>query len=359
MAQAQGGTAGSSVGRGNGSMSANGGRSQGSQNAGKNDSRGPGGSLGALAGKSDKSSSSGNKSTSASAAKSASSPAATAAKSAPSGGIMGGLVGAVQSARAAKSTTSVTGKSSISSNIGNAVTNAFGGMDQSKDSFGAGVSDNGSVSNSVGAMNTPQAKAKAESQMNAFKSGYRDQANNSMTGAAFGTAGTVGSAVGAGIGKVTGTNYASGTDEANTAARGAAYANQNGLSSTARGLGSMAAGILGGPVGSAIASLALGGTSYAMQRNAFPSAFDGQQDKGITSGMAMNNGSETMRESGLSNGPEIVSDGGWSSGNDMVSSMLQAAVPEQTAAAPAPFDHASDYTNQRNSIWGMNLGGII
>lgn len=351
MAQAQGGTAGSSVGRGNGSMSANGGRSQGSQNAGKNDSRGPGGSLGALAGKSDKSSS-GNKSTSTASSKSASSPAAAAkSTSSPSGGIMGGLVGAVQSARAAKSTTSVTGKSSISSNIGNAVTNAFGGMDQSKDSFGAGVSNTGSVSNSVGAMNTPQAKAKAESQMNAFKSGYRDQTNNSMTSAAFGTAGTVGSAIGAGIGKVTGTNYAAGSDEANTAARGAAYANQNGLSSTARGLGSMAAGILGGPVGSAIASLALGGVSYGMQRNAFPSAFEGQQDKGITSSMAMNNGSETMREGGNQLG-------------GIAASMQQAAQPEPVAAAqPAQqepnFEHAGDYTNQRNSLWNLNLGSII
>lgn len=303
-----------------------------------------------------KSSSSASKSTTSKAAapaasKVASSPAATAAKSAPSGGIMGGLVGAVQSARAAKSTTSVTGKSSISSNIGNAVTNAFGGMDQSKDSFGAGVSDNGSVSNSVGAMNTPQAKAKAESQMNAFKSGYRDQANSSMTGAAFGATGSIGSAIGAGIGKVTGTGYAPGSDEANTASRGAAYANQNGLSSTARGLGSMAAGILGGPVGSAIASLALGGTSYAMQRNAFPSAFDGQQDKGITSSMAMNNGSETMREGGNQAG-------------GIAASMQQAAQPEPVAAAqPAQqepnFEHASDYTNQRNSMWNLNLGSII
>lgn len=350
MAQAQGGTAGSSVGRGNGSMSANGGRSQGSQNAGKNDSRGPGGSLGALAGKSDKSSS-GNKSTSTASAKSASSPAAAKSTSSPSGGIMGGLTSAVQSARAARSTTSTTGKSSISSNIGNAVTNAFGGMDQSKDSFGAGVSNTGSVSNSVGAMNTPQAKAKAESQMNAFKSGYRDQTNNSMTSAAFGTAGTVGSAIGAGIGKVTGTNYAAGSDEANTAARGAAYANQNGLSSTARGLGSMAAGILGGPVGSAIASLALGGVSYGMQRNAFPSAFEGQQDKGITSSMAMNNGSETMREGGNQLG-------------GIAASMQQAAQPEPVAAAqPAQqepnFEHAGDYTNQRNSLWNLNLGSII
>lgn len=350
MAQAQGGTAGSSVGRGNGSMSANGGRSQGSQNAGKNDSRGPGGSLGALAGKSDKSSS-GNKSTSTASAKSASSPAAAKSASSPSGGIMGGLTSAVQSARAARSTTSTTGKSSISSNIGNAVTNAFGGMDQSKDSFGAGVSNTGSVSNSVGAMNTPQAKAKAESQMNAFKSGYRDQTNNSMTSAAFGTAGTVGSAIGAGIGKVTGTNYAAGSDEANTAARGAAYANQNGLSSTARGLGSMAAGILGGPVGSAIASLALGGVSYGMQRNAFPSAFEGQQDKGITSSMAMNNGSETMREGGNQLG-------------GIAASMQQAAQPEPVAAAqPAQqepnFEHAGDYTNQRNSLWNLNLGSII
>lgn len=350
MAQAQGGTAGSSVGRGNGSMSANGGRSQGSQNAGKNDSRGPGGSLGALAGKSDKSSS-GNKSTTTASAKSASSPAAAKSASSPSGGIMGGLVGAVQSARAAKSTTSVTGKSSISSNIGNAVTNAFGGMDQSKDSFGAGVSNTGSVSNSVGAMNTPQAKAKAESQMNAFKSGYRDQANNSITSAAFGATGSIGSAIGAGIGKVTGTGYAPGSDEANTASRGAAYANQNGLSSTARGLGSMAAGILGGPVGSAIASLALGGTSYAMQRNAFPSAFEGQQDKGITSSMVMNNGSETMREGGNQLG-------------GIAASMQQAAQPEPVAAAqPAQqepnFEHAGDYTNQRNSLWNLNLGSII
>lgn len=244
----------------------------------------------------------------------------------------------------------------MSSNIGNAVANAFGGKDQSSNSMGTGASGYsndtaGRVSNSVGAMNTPQAKAKAESQMNAFKSGYRDQANNSMTSAAFGTAGTVGSAIGAGIGKITGTNYAAGSDEANTAARGAAYANQNGLSSTARGLGSMAAGILGGPVGSAIASLALGGTSYAMQRNAFPSAFDGQQDKGITSSMAMNNGSETMREGGNQLG-------------GIAASMQQAAQPEPVAAAqPAQqepnFEHAGDYTNQRNSLWNLNLGSII
>lgn len=269
------------------------------------------------------------------------------------GGIMGGLTSAVQSARSARSTT---GKSSMSSNIGNAVANAFGGKDQSSNSMGTGASGYsndtaGSVSNSVGAMNTPQAKAKAESQMNAFKSGYRDQANNSMTSAAFGATGSIGSAIGAGIGKVTGTGYAPGSDEANTASRGAAYANQNGLSSTARGLGSMAAGILGGPVGSAIASLALGGTSYAMQRNAFPSAFDGQQDKGITSSMAMNNGSETMREGGNQLG-------------GIAASMQQAAQPEPVAAAqPAQqepnFEHAGDYTNQRNSLWNLNLGSII
>lgn len=269
------------------------------------------------------------------------------------GGIMGGLTSAVQSARSARSTT---GKSSMSSNIGNAVANAFGGKDQSSNSMGTGASGYsndtaGSVSNSVGAMNTPQAKAKAESQMNAFKSGYRDQVNNSMTSAAFGATGSIGSAIGAGIGKVTGTGYAPGSDEANTASRGAAYANQNGLSSTARGLGSMAAGILGGPVGSAIASLALGGTSYAMQRNAFPSAFEGQQDKGITSSMAMNNGSETMREGGNQLG-------------GIAASMQQAAQPESVAAAqPAQqepnFEHAGDYTNQRNSLWNLNLGSII
>ena len=244
----------------------------------------------------------------------------------------------------------------MSSNIGNAVANAFGGKDQSSNSMGTGASGYGndtagSVSNSVGAMNTGEAKAKAASQMNAFKSGYRDQANSSMTGAAFGATGSIGSAIGAGIGKVTGTGYAPGSDEANTASRGAAYANQNGLSSTARGLGSMAAGILGGPVGSAIASLALGGTSYAMQRNAFPSAFDGQQDKGITSSMAMNNGSETMREGGNQAG-------------GIAASMQQAAQPEPVAAAqPAQqepnFEHASDYTNQRNSMWNLNLGSII
>lgn len=287
---------------------------------------------------------------------SAKSSATKSSSTSTGGGIMGGLTSAVQSARAARSTTSTTGKSSMSSNIGNAVANAFGGKDQSSNSMGTGASGYsndtaGSVSNSVGAMNTPQAKAKAESQMNAFKSGYRDQTNNSMTSAAFGTAGTVGSAIGAGIGKVTGTNYAAGSDEANTAARGAAYANQNGLSSTARGLGSMAAGILGGPVGSAIASLALGGVSYGMQRNAFPSAFEGQQDKGITSSMAMNNGSETMREGGNQLG-------------GIAASMQQAAQPEPVAAAqPAQqepnFEHAGDYTNQRNSLWNLNLGSII
>lgn len=347
MAQAQGGTAGSSVGRGNGSMSANGGRSQGSQNAGKNDSRGPGGSLGALAGKSNATSSSGNKAASSpsAAAKSTSSP--SAAKAATTGGIMGGLTSAVQSARAARTGTTT---STMSSNIGNAVKSAFSGKDQSTSSMGIGDTS-GSVSNSVGAMNTPQAKAKAESQMNAFKSGYRDQANASMTGAAFGATGAIGSAVGAGIGKITGTGYAPGSDEANTASRGAALANQNGLSSTARGLGSMAAGILGGPVGSAIASMVLGGTSYAMQRGAFPSAFDGQQDKGITSSMAQNNGSETMRN------------GGSNIANGMQQAAVEPVEPVVTQPAeqqPPAFEHASDYTNQRNnSLWNMNLGSII
>lgn len=337
MAQAQGGTAGSSVGRGNGSMSSNKGNLSGG--------RGNGGGSG-----SDRSSSRNSASNSSRAASASnSSKSASASKSsAQSGGIMGGLTSAVQSARAARSTTD---KSSMSSNIGNAVTNAFAGKNQSSNSMGVGASGYGnntagSVSNSVGAMNTPQAKAKAESQMNAFKSGYRDQANKSITGAAFGTAGIVGSAVGAGVGKITGTNYAAGSDEANTAQRGAAYANQNGISSTTRGLGSMAAGVLGGPVGSAIASLALGGTSYAMQRNAFPSAFDGQQDKGITSSMAANNGSETMRGGGIA------------------ASMQQAAQPELVAAAvPAQqepnFEHASDYTDRRNSLWNLNLGSII
>lgn len=141
---------------------------------------------------------------------------------------------------------------------------------------GFGNSTVGSVSNAVGAMNTPQAQEKAGAMTKAFDTGYRGEANKGLTEGAFGAVGLPGAAVGKAVGTLT--NPAAGLtgDDEGAARAGAALAKQEGLGSVAKGAGSLAAGLFGGPVMSALASMALSGISYGMQRSAHPSAFGGQ-----------------------------------------------------------------------------------
>lgn len=326
MAQASGGTAGTSSAHGDGGMS-----------SGASTGGGRGGGLGGSNGGS--SGNSGNSSSRSSASSNAASSNAAAAAAAndnskQSGSIMGGLKSSVESARSTKSTSGVSGS------IQGAVNSAFGGKSPASSAMTTGYNSPGQVSNDVGAMNTQAAKDKAESQMGAFKTGYRNEANAGVTQSAFGATGGIGSLVGAAIGKTAMNNgFATDSDEANAAAAGGRLAGQNGLSNTTKGLGATLGGVLGGPIGSAIASMALGATSYAMQRDGMPSAFDGQQ---------------TQSYGNIAGGNGAFSNGG--NGADTRSNSI---APSMAAAAqPSTFQAADDYSEQRK-VNHLNLGSII
>ena len=331
MAQASGATAGTSSARGDGGMSGN-------SSTGTGRGGGLGGSNGGSSGNSGNAASS-NAASSNAASSNAAAAAAASDNSKQSGGIMGGLKSSVEGARSAKSTNGVSGS------IQGAVNSAFSGESPASSAMSTGYNSPGQVSNDVGAMNTQAAKDKAESQMGAFKTGYRNEANAGVTQSAFGATGGVGSLVGAAIGKTAMDNgFATGSDEANAAAAGGRLAGQNGLSNTTKGLGSTLAGVLGGPIGSAIASMALGATSYAMQRSAMPSAFDGQQTQSYGN-IAGGNGA-------FSNG----GNGAFSNGANPYSSSIASAMA--AANQPSTFQAADDYSEQRK-VNNLNLGSII
>lgn len=325
MAQASGGTAGSSRSQGDGGMSGNspGGKGQGNG--------GLGGSTGNGGGQSSSNSASSNTTNSASSnAKSAAAVSGSEGKQ--TGNIMGGLMSSVQSAR---------------DSMQGAVKSAFGGANVSGQSMGTGVtghdnSTKGSVANAVGAMNTPAAQEKAGQMTKAFDAGYRNAAESGVTQSAFGVAGLPGAAVGKAVGMATDDTMGMTGDDASAAKAGAALAGQEGLGAMSKGLTSLAAGLLGGPVAAAIANMALGGVSYGMQRAAHPSAFSGQPSapSGPVSGPSAING-----VSG-NGGPDEKSAGGMST-----------AMTAPSTQQPTGFQAASDY--DRGSYQNLNLGSII
>lgn len=326
MAQAEGGNAGDSSSHGNGSMGGNSGNGGGLGG-------GLGGSNGGNGGGNNSSANSASTSNSAANAASAST-AAAASDSKQTGGIMGGLSDAVGNARSSRATNSVSGS------IQGAVNNAFGGTSPASSAMSTGYNSPGQVSNDVGAMNTQAAKDKAESQMGAFKTGYRNEANAGMTQSAFGATGDVGGLVGAGIGAAVNQNgFATDSDEANAAKAGGALAQQNGMSGLAKGAISAGASLLGGPVAGMIASMLTGAYSYSQQREGMPSAFEGQTNTTPTGPIAGGN-ANFANSTGTDTAP--------------VSGMTAA----MSGAAQNGFQAASDYSGQRD-VSGLNLGSII
>ncbi len=230
-----------------------------------------------------------------------------------SGSIMGGLIGAVDSARSSRATSSPQ----------SAVNSAF------------------SSSESL----APAAATAGRRMSEAAAQGYDAATNAGMTESAFGAGGTVGSLAGKAIGAVTSANpYGDNTPESVAYNTGRATAKDAGLGSGTKGLASLAAGVLGGPIGSALASLALGGISYGMQRDARESALPGIADTTRPStGNPTVNGVVGDRSSQLGTG------GGSSK---MANAMSQAggSVPVEN-----PFEFASDYEKERNSYQNLDL----
>lgn len=236
-----------------------------------------------------------------------------------SGGIMGGLMGAVQSARASKTSSPGSTQSAV----------------------------NGAFASSESA--APEAATAGRRMSEAAARGFDAQANAGMTESAFGVGGGVSSLAGKAIGATMTSNpYGKNTQEAAAFDSGRKEASSAGLSSTTKGLASLAAGVLGGPIGAALASLALGGASYGMQQNAREGAFPG------IGKAAPNPGNPTTNGSVGSNASQLGSGGG--KGN--IASGMAEAAGAAAGAAPTPFEFASDYSQQRK-VDNLNLGSII
>lgn len=221
------------------------------------------------------------------------------------------LAAQVADARAART-------SGIQSGIQSAVNDAFG---------------TSASSPAEGAMNTPEAQAAAGVTRGAYDKGYADQTNAGVTQSAFGMTGSLGSAVGAGVGALQTADKGAAPDSYSA---GQAAAKEAGLGRTTSSLASLAGGLLGGPVGAALASMATGAASYAMQRENHPSAFNNQtqQSMGPVSGSDV--------------GQNADSNGGMSS-----------ALSSSNTSATAPFAFANDYDYGSYQKLGLekNLNG--
>lgn len=272
-----------------------------------------GGNSGGNAGGNNSTSSTSRASTTAAAA--AAAPSTGIGDTKQSGGIMGGLMGAVNSARSSKA--------SSPAGVQGAVQGAFTSSESA----------------------APEAATAGRRMSEAAARGFDNTANAGMTESAFGVGGSVGSLAGKAVGAVTsGDPYAKGSPESTAYAAGSREAKDAGLSSTTKGLASLAAGVLGGPIGSALASLALGGISYGMQQQARESAMPGIGKAAPNVGNPTNNGSVGDNASQLGNG----------GGNKISEAMTTAAAtPVET-----PFEFASDYSKDRD-VNKLNLGSII
>lgn len=253
------------------------------------------------------------------------STAAAAAKAAPGNigdtgkkdsGIMGGLMGAVQSARSSKA--------SSPSGVQGAVQGAFASSESS----------------------APEAATAGRRMSEAAARGFDNTANAGMTESAFGVGGSVGSLAGKAVGAVTAGNpYGKDSPESVAYSAGAREAKDAGLSSTTKGLASLAAGVLGGPIGSALASLALGGISYGMQQEARESALPGIGKAAPNPGNPTTNGSVGNTQLGNGNGGKP-------------GSMSDAMAAASSTPVEDPFEFASDYSKERDPT-KLNLGSII
>ena len=317
MAQAQGGTAGSSVGAGNGSM-------------GASSSRG-GGMGGGLGGSNGGSGNSGNSNAASSNATSsntasAAATAAAAGDSKQTGSIMGGLSNAVSNARASRA--------SSPGNTGSTSSPAAA-------SAAAAGAPQGALSASDVAGIDSESHSAAEN-LAARDQGFRDTANAKTTAATMGGLGTIGSAVGGIASKITSAAAPDETSDlgANHAV-GQAWANSVGPSKTTSMATSLAAGILGGPIGSALAGFALGIANDQAAKAANPTAMAATPQQ-------IANRATFGQQSATSS-----SDTGSGAGNsNMASSMFSAA------QQPSTFQAADDYSEQRK-VNGLNLGSII
>lgn len=332
MAFAEGGTAGSSVSHGNGSMGAAGGPSNGGhQGSDSQGGKGNGSSTGS---------------------KSSTGPAATSARASASasddsnkstGGIMGGLMSSVAAARAPSS--------SVSGSIRGAVNSAFAGNSPAGKSMGTGAKGYGndtagSVANAVGAMNTPQAQEKAQKMGVAERQGFRDESNAGLTSGAFGLAGsTPASLAGKAIGAVMSSNpYGKKTDEASAYAAGKALAKQEGVGPAARVGAGVLGSVLGGPVGGMLMDALTSAASYGLQRSYHPSAFDSSVTPGRPGATEAGPGGNFSGNSGNSSGG--------------MNEALAAPIVGSTTPQPASkFEQASDF--DRGSYRALNLLDIL
>lgn len=285
MAQAQGGTAGSSVGRGNGSLSAGGGRSQGSQNAGKNDSRGVGGSLQAIA--------------------DANSRTSSATPMDKLGNLMSGVK-----------------KTSVSPNDA--------------------ASPDGSLNSMRNEQNMQKSYAKG------YDKGFRNTTNAGVTSDIAGTVGgTVGGLVGAGITGINSLNNRDDSDSSMSKAMQAAsagqeaggdYAGSIGLGEGAKNAVTGAASILGGPAAGAITGMGVAGYNYGARVNARPSAF-ANQGEGNYGNSAQGQGSGSVRDMIM----------GMLQGTNPLEGYTVTSVAPTTSSTPQSFQMAGDYSQQRNA----------
>lgn len=330
MAFSEGGTAGSSVSHGNGSLAAGGPTNGGHQGS---DSQG------------------GNNNGSSTGSKSSTGPAATSARASAStsddsnkstGGIMGGLMSSVAAARAPSS--------SVSGSIRGAVNSAFGGASPAGKSMGTGATGygndtTGSVANAVGAMNTPQAQEKAQQMGVAERQGFRDESNAGLTSGAFGLSGSMpaslaGKAIGAAM---TSNPYGKDTDEAGAYSAGKALAKQEGAGPAARAGAGILGSVLGGPVGGMLMDALTSAASYGMQRSYHPSAFDSSTTPGNPGGTGA--------------GPGGNFSAGGNNGGGM-SNALAAPIAGSTTPQPASkFESAGDF--DRGSYRALNLLDIL
>lgn len=233
------------------------------------------------------------------------------------GGVMSGLKASVDAARADR-TGAAGGQSATSRGIADAVGRTMG---------------------TAAAAGNPNSDTKAPNatpaQKDAYRSGYRDEANSGMTQSAFGMVPGVGSLVGKAVGaSITQGDRGMAPENAAAYSSGQKGASAAGIGSVAQGAGTALGALIGGPIGAALAKMAMGSMSYAMQREANPEAFSGA---GKTYSGPVT-GSGTFSGDGNNGGTSVPS-------------------PTMTNALAAPaFESASDYSDQYNSYQNMNLG---
>lgn len=318
MAQAEGGTAGSSSTRGNGSLGA-GAASRGG---------GLGGGLGGSNGGSNNAGNSKGNAASSNAASGASAGAAAAGATAAAAGdskqtggsLMGGLKSAVDSARSSRTAAAAP---STSAPQGALSASDVAGIDSESHSAAANIA--------------------------ARDQGFRDTANAKTTAATMGGLGSIGAAIGGVASNLTaGAAPTEGSDLSANHNVGKAWANSVGPSKTVSMAASLAGGILGGPIGSALAGFALGIANDQAAKAANPQAMAATPQQ-------IANRATFGQQAGTSSSDQYDATGassGTNNGSSMMSSMSAAAQPG------AGFQSADDFSEQRK-VDGLNLGSII